>query len=131
MCRKVAYLLGFISFIECIEMKTGTTSIKLENEVTHISANLILNLLNMKIVSNISNYQNYQILNLQFSELEMNSILLETKPFMYKTFNKKIQLKYCNPQEANFKIMDIFDDAIFFQYAKITVDFRKNGRFKQ
>lgn len=126
MCKQIAYLLGFISFIECMEMTSDKTNIKIEKQVTIISANLIKNLLNMKLVSDICDSQNYQILNMQMSEMEMNAVLLETKPFFFKMLNKKINLKFCNPQVLKFRLIDIFNSAIYFQYCKISLDFRKN-----
>ena len=60
------------------------------------------------------------------SEAEICSILLDTKPFLYRILNKKVHLKFCNPQLLDFEIVDIFDNSIFFKYAKLSLDFRKN-----
>ena len=130
MSNQIAYQLGFLSFVEVVSQKEDICSIKIETDIYKISSNLIINLLNLKIVSNMFASQNCQILCLQITEAELCSILLGTKPFLYRNLNRKIQLKFCNPQMLHFKVLDIFDNCIFFKYAKISLDFRKNVKFK-
>ena len=131
MSNQIAYQLGFLSFVEVVSQKEDICSIKIETDIYKISSNLIINLLNLKIVSNMFASQNCQILCLQITEAELCSILLGTKPFLYRNLNRKIQLKFCNPQMLHFKVLDIFDNCIFFKYAKISLDFRKNVKFKR
>ena len=45
MCKETAYLLGFITFVQCAENTHNIVSFKIENDITQISANLITNLM--------------------------------------------------------------------------------------
>ena len=125
MCKETAYLLGFLTFVQYVEKPHNIVVFKIEDEITQISANLITNLKNLKIVSNMG-AENCQILNLQISEAELSAVLLNSQPYLYRILNKKIQIGFVNPQTLTFKIGDIFDNYVSFKYAKLSLDFRKH-----
>ena len=131
MSNQVAYQLGFLSFVQVASKKFEICGVKLDRDIYQISSNLINNLLNLKIVSNMFASENCQIICLQITEAEICSILLGTKPYLYRNLNRKIQVKFCNPQLLHFKVVDIFDNCIFFKYAKLSLDFRKNVKLKR